>query len=787
MIDIVQERIYKTLKYIPWPTQQEGHESNARFKALFGGCFDDDTEILTFNGWKFFKDITEDELVLTINLKDGNKYFQKITKKIEYFHEGLMYRLKGRDYDFLITPDHRLLLRGKKKYFFKAVKDIKRRGRWIDFNIGRWNNKDPEFIKICDKQITLNSWVKFMGLFLSEGHTAGCSGGISSQANGNYIVAIHQVIHKDEVRNVLKELPYHFLEQKDRFIIRNKDLWQLLLPLGNKYQKYIPQHLKQLSHEKLQILWDYLVLGDGTITNRKTKYKRNMGNYEGKEVYYTSSKTLANDVQDILTRMGYKSHLSFRNHNISKIKGRSINSNICYEISRKSSTSFKLKKKNIIEEFYSGNVYCVEVSDSIIYVRKNGYVFLTGNSRYGKSMWGAKEALPDIIKSNTRGWIVGPKYEQPSKEFKYIYDDLVINLGFKPQREINARYTTPGPQILIFPWGSEVHTKSEENPESLLGEEIDWLILSEAARIKETTYDRYLRARLGTRLGRVIIPTTPHGYNWVYKRFYLPAMEGNKDYWAKIVSVLENTKFSLDEYKNARKELPEEIFREQYDGEFVAYTGLIYKRFSRQLHVIPPMRIPSNWVRYCIIDPHPSTPTAVLWIAIDEYDTLYLYDEMFIPDLTIPEICERIRTKEGRDVIYKRLIDPNAKYIDKLRGQTVSVQMQFRREDINCIEANNKFESAYYKISELLTPQPAYGDKTKMIPRLFVFNTLKQTIMEFETYTWEDEKDGRCHMMDTLKYFINDNPISTFKEQDLQDIKREEEETIKSMNMVTGY
>ena len=138
-------------------------------------------------------------------------------------------------------------------------------------------------------------------------------------------------------------------------------------------------------------------------------------------------------------------------------------------------------------------------------------------------------------------------------------------------------------------------------------------------------------------------------------------------------------------------------------------------------------------------------------------------------------------------MIYKRLIDPNAKYIDKLRGQTVSVQMQFRREDINGIEANNKFESAYYKISELLTPQPAYGDKEKKIPRLFVFNTLKQTIMEFETYTWEDEKDGRCHMMDTLKYCINDNPIKTFKEQDLQEIKREEEEMIRSMDSITGY
>jgi len=410
---------------------------------------------------------------------------------------------------------------------------------------------------------------------------------------------------------------------------------------------------------------------------------------------------------------------------------------------------------------------------------------LFAGSRYGKSLCAAREVEPDILKANTRGWIVGPTYEQPSKEFRYIYNDLVIKLGFKPLKETNPQYSSPGPQSLLFPWGSEVNTKSAENADSLLGEELDWLILSEGSRLSEKIFDAYLRARLGSRKGRVIIPTTPHGYNWLYKRFYIPSFDGDSNYWAKIVSVTENALFDIEEYAQAKKELPEEIFREQYDGEFVAYSGLIYKRFMRQNNVIPSFEIPRSWARYMSIDPHPQTPVAVIWIAVDPDDTLYVYDEMFIPNLTIPEVTEKIKAKEGENPASRRLIDPRAKYIDKLRGQTTSVQMQFRKEGISCIEANSNFESAYYKINELLTPRTVYGDDSNRKPRFLIFNSCTETINEFESCNWENEKDN--HMLDNIKYIINDNPIRTWRDDERLSAEREETEFMRAMHPITGY
>jgi len=321
-----------------------------------------------------------------------------------------------------------------------------------------------------------------------------------------------------------------------------------------------------------------------------------------------------------------------------------------------------------------------------------------------------------------------------------------------------------------------------------LGEEIDWLILSEGSRLKEETYDNYLRARLGSRKGRVIVPTTPHGFNWLYKRFYVPFTEGDPEYWAKInIKVIENPTFDKDEYDRAKRELEENAFEEQYNGCFVSWSGLIYKRFSRQHHLIDPFGIPGHWPVYSAIDPHPSTATGVLWLTVDEYNTWYLCHEMFKPDLTIPEISSKLKRVEKKCPVNRYLIDPNAKLIDKLRGQTMSVQMQFRRNGIPCIEANNKFEPAWYKICDKLRPVPVYGDQTILRPKLLIFRNCKRILEEIEDYTWENEKTGKFHLMDCLKYIANDSPCRATKEEEVEEMLREEKEKLNSMNKRTGY
>lgn len=72
------------------------------------GCYDEKTEILTLNGWKYFKDLNDGEIVATLNPKTHVLEYQKIADKISYDYDGKMYRLKNRGVDLLVTPNHNL-------------------------------------------------------------------------------------------------------------------------------------------------------------------------------------------------------------------------------------------------------------------------------------------------------------------------------------------------------------------------------------------------------------------------------------------------------------------------------------------------------------------------------------------------------------------------------------------------------------------------------------------------------------------------------------------------------
>ena len=134
--------------------------------------------------------------------------------------------------------------------------------------------------------------------------------------------------------------------------------------------------------------------------------------------------------------------------------------------------------------------------------------------RSGKSFSAAKEVEPWILTPNTRGWIVAPTYELCDKIARIIKEDLLLKL----QLPVAAKKEISG--ILYYfklaGLNSEVWIKSSDNPDSLVGEGLDWLILDEAAKIKRIIWEQYLRPTLSDRNGWTLFTTTPEGFNWLH-------------------------------------------------------------------------------------------------------------------------------------------------------------------------------------------------------------------------------------------------------------------------------
>ena len=193
---------------------------------------------------------------------------------------------------------------------------------------------------------------------------------------------------------------------------------------------------------------------------------------------------------------------------------------------------------------------------------------IAGGTRWGKSMAAGYDVCPRLLLPNNQGWIVGPTYRLGEKEFRYIWQALIIDLKLPTVRANNN--LNIGDMYIEFPWGSWVRVMSSEKPANLLGEELDWLILAEGSQIKEQVYTRYLRGRLVSRKGILIANTTPNEQDkLIYPMFKKGQDRRFTDYYSAQYGTADNPYVDKKEIEDAKKDLPEDEFREQYLGEFI--------------------------------------------------------------------------------------------------------------------------------------------------------------------------------------------------------------------------
>ena len=372
-----------------------------KFKNSWG-CYSDDTEVLTDRGWVLFKDTTDDDLFFTLNPNTDNIETHKRRNYFEYDFDGDMYKFQTSKIDLLVTPNHNMYLKtdyenhkdkdykfvkadttlnGAKRYWFK------RSGTWVGkeqstFSLpGYEHNNGNSLINIPTKDYSMNDWLEFIGYYISEGSLS-----ISKCKRGGQQYQIHISQKKKEnvikIKACLERLGFKFSYHGKDFVFSNKQIYLYLKKLGLSNDKYIPHEFKQLPPQQLKILFDALMLGDGSV---------NSGiNGSNKVTYYTISKKLSDDMQELCLKLGLASSI-YLDDRVGTKNSNGYNYNyICYQVriqgtqSRDADTTI-VNRSNITKEYYVGKVYCVDVPNHLLYVRRNGKSCWCSNSNWGEN------------------------------------------------------------------------------------------------------------------------------------------------------------------------------------------------------------------------------------------------------------------------------------------------------------------------------------------------------------------------------------------------------------------
>src|SRR5262249_19754670 len=136
--------------------------------------------------------------------------------------------------------------------------------------------------------------------------------------------------------------------------------------------------------------------------------------------------------------------------------------------------------------------------------------------RWGKTKCAAMEALAAAMqpKAQSVGWITSVTYDLAD----HVYRELVVCVAEHLRHRIVTLREHDKQLVLRNVGGglSEVRAKSADNPVSLLGEGLDWLVIDEAARLRPVIWEGHLSQRLVDKHGWLLAISTPRGKGWLH-------------------------------------------------------------------------------------------------------------------------------------------------------------------------------------------------------------------------------------------------------------------------------
>lgn len=238
--------------------------------------------------------------------------------------------------------------------------------------------------------------------------------------------------------------------------------------------------------------------------------------------------------------------------------------------------------------------------------------------RFGKSNLAAYIALKVLLEPNKNIWVVSPTYDLSQKVFNYVVRWFA--LAAPSQR--GGISNRPYPKIKTAS-GSMLECKSAENPTSLLGEELDLLIIDEASRVPRRVWEQFLFPTLASRKGSAIFISTPMGKNWFYEE-WIKAKDHNAAFNFPSYT---NPTFSHEEWDRAKEKLPEDIFKQEYEAAFLEDAAALFKGVRDIIG--PTTEEPNNEHSYIMgVDLGKHNDFTVLTV-LDTYNNHVVYIERF--------------------------------------------------------------------------------------------------------------------------------------------------------------
>ena len=385
---------------------------------------------------------------------------------------------------------------------------------------------------------------------------------------------------------------------------------------------------------------------------------------------------------------------------------------------------------------------------SEIFLNNARFRTVVAGRRFGKTYLAAAELLRAAISgTNKNCFYCSPTYGM-SKEIQWQ-----MLLDMIPEEYIAKTNETALTITLIN--GSIIYLKGAEKPNNLRGRALDFCVLDEFADMRPEAWFEVLRPSLSDRHSnesptRALFIGTPKGRNHFYD-LWAKGID-KQDEWASFqYTTIEGENVLPDEIDQAKSDLDERTFKQEYEAAFVTYSGLIYYNFSREETVIATANY-QHEILLIGMDFNTDPMSAV--VAIRKGNTLTCVDEIVIYGSNTDEMVKEInhRYPHRQIVIFP---DPAARQRKTSAGGRTDLSI-LQNAGFH-VKAKSKHDVVRDRINSVNARlKAADGER-----HLFITANCKQAIKSLERQTYKEgtsipnKDDGYDHMNDALGYLVS--------------------------------
>ena len=259
-------------------------------------------------------------------------------------------------------------------------------------------------------------------------------------------------------------------------------------------------------------------------------------------------------------------------------------------------------------------------------------VLVTGR-RFGKTTLAIRQMAYFARIPNKVIWYCSPSYRMSKQVVWLQVKKLLGDLNWI--KKANEAELT-----LFLKNGSRICLRGADNPDSLRGVGIDFLVLDETGDISEHAWREVLRPTLSDTGGHALFCGTPKGLNWFHDLYQEGQKTTDLNWQSWQFTTEQGGWVPNDEIEQAKKDLDVKTFRQEYQATFETYSGIIYYGFDMK-HNVKNITLPEDVTALHIgIDFNLNPMFATVSYIKDHI--IYVFDEIQIWSSNTDELSEEI-------------------------------------------------------------------------------------------------------------------------------------------------